>query len=196
MSSLKIEKKAFLFMTYFYSHIYINTETTNIVPLDFDIFDYFKKTNIKIKFYTIIDVDHPFNNDLIISDQEKVNGYYLYNIDKPLVTYDMYCNLVKLWKKNTKYDLIDFFELYDQKTCIEWCKQDRYGDHCSLGFGVTKTDNCLGLYKLPYPHDVILESIDFGCNNRMECVRYSNFFCEWLKRKMISLEKKIEKKSN
>jgi len=42
--------------------------------------------------------------------------------------------------------------------------------------------NYKSLLELPYPRKHIKASIDHGCSNRMESVRYSNFFCEWIKR--------------
>ena len=69
---------------------------------------------------------------------------------------------------------------------------DRHGE-CYGGFWITdkenawnlsQQDNFQGLYELPFPHDLIFRTIDIGCRNLMESVRYSNFLCYWIEQKM------------
>ena len=84
--------------------------------------------------------------------------------------------------------------------CSDWYKQDRHGN-CFGGFWeypegsyqhenarqLSYDDNMKGLLELPYPREFILETIHIGCNNRQESVRYSNFLCEWMERKIKQL---------
>lgn len=145
-----------------------------------------------------------FNKELIMYKAEEVNGYKLYNVNKNIISFDFYCELIEKWLNNKEYTFSEFFEIYDETACSEWSKQDRHGK-CYSGFWdypegtyerdnaytLSRNDNCQGLYDLPYPKEVIIETIKMGCSNRMESVRYSNFICEWLKRKMEQINPKI-----
>jgi len=39
-------------------------------------------------------------------------------------------------------------------------------------------------YNLPYSKELLLETISIGCSRRTESVRFSNFFCEYIARKV------------
>jgi hypothetical protein len=62
---------------------------------------------------------------------------------------------------------------------------DRNGEPCIGDYDrdLVCEDNFKGLCELPYPRELIKRTIDLGCGNRNESVRYSNFICEWVKRK-------------
>jgi hypothetical protein len=90
----------------------------------------------------------------------------------------------------------DFFELYSKHACSDWAKMDELGE-CFKGFweypegslerkhafDLTYDMNARLLYKLPFPKRFLLKTIEIGCDNRQECVRYSNFIGVWVQRK-------------
>jgi len=135
---------------------------------------------------------------VVINNKEKVNGYLLYGTNS-LMEEDAYKFLCKIWndENNNLEDKDKFMEKYDKNACTEWGKMDETGGSFG-GFWdypegtyerenasqLTKEKNGEALYKLPYPKKFILHTVDIGCSNRTESVRYSNFLCEWMKRKM------------
>ena len=91
----------------------------------------------------------------------------------------------------------EFTERFEKNACSDWNKQDKYGESYvgywnssedsylfKNAYNLTREDNLKSLLELPYPREFILETITIGCNNRLESVRYSNFLCEWMKRKI------------
>ena len=146
--------------------------------------------------------DVEYEADLHMDSNEVANGYKLYNItnDEAILRRSTYNDLVKKWLNNKQYTEDEFYTEYDNLACSDWSKQDEYGD-CFGGYwdypddsyekknawDLTRKANGNALYKLPFPKEVLLETIKIGCGNRMECVRYSNFLCEWVRRKMIQL---------
>lgn len=48
--------------------------------------------------------------------------------------------------------------------------------------------NCKAMWNLPFPKELLLQTIDIGCHNGRESVRDSNFLCVWLSRKREALE--------
>ena len=125
-----------------------------------------------------------------------------------------FIELSKLYKNSKVYSREDFFEIcsivfkiefktslkfyfisYNAKNnmcCTDLSKIDRYGESFG-GFWLTnkenayelsQQDNFQGLYELPFPHDLIFKTIDIGCGNRKESVKYSNFLCYWIETKM------------
>lgn len=53
---------------------------------------------------------------------------------------------------------------------------------CLLRKIVNVCGNCL------FNCDALLLTIRIGCNNRLESVRYSNFLCTWVERKLAMME--------
>jgi hypothetical protein len=159
----------------------------------------FEKDIINVNDY-IDSCDQLYNQKLEIFESEEINGYKLYNTKVNVMSYDFFKELIILWNKDVEYTYDEFYEKYDSMACSDWSKQDRHGE--SFGgfwtypdgtyeknnaYNLSRDDNCKGLWELPYPKEIILKTIEMGCSNRMESVRYSNFLCEWIKRKMLQL---------
>ena len=146
---------------------------------------------------TDIDSQKFYDNKIIMSENEKVNGYKLYNLNDELFDYETFKKFSILFVDNNTIPHDEFIEWLDDNCCSDWNKQDRYGE-CFGGFWkypeysyekenayeLSRKDNFEALCELPYPREAIKLTIDIGCGNRMESVRYSNFICEWVKRKM------------
>ena len=140
-----------------------------------------------------------FNTSKItMTDEEVVNGYKLYDTSKLTglwFRYDYFLELEKLFNKENTMNEEEFYEKYDDIACSDWSKQDEHGE-CFGGFWkypegsyekknaytLSRDANGKALYKLPYSHALIFETIEYGCGNRQESVRYSNFMCEYVKR--------------
>ena len=78
------------------------------------------------------------------------------------------------------------------KDLTDWNKQQPNGEYfggfwndksCSNASVLTRQHNFDELIKLPYSRKLICETIDIGCCNRIESVRFTNYVCEWIKRK-------------
>jgi hypothetical protein len=140
------------------------------------------------------------NTQIIFTPDTYVNGYKLFDCKENIFDEQQFNQLNDKWNDKTM-DYSKFSDLYEKDACSEWAKQDRYGN-CFGGFwkypegsdekknayNLSREDNCKGLYELPYPKEFILETIEIGCNSRLESVRYSNFLCEWYKQKLIKLK--------
>jgi len=146
--------------------------------------------------------DNKYALELHMNDNEIVNGYKLYNINgKPIMNRCLYEECIALWKTNKLYTEEEFMDIYDETACTDWAKQDEHGE--SYGgywkypkespeyqdaWHLTRNANGEALWNLPYPKEVVLKTIELGCGNRRECVRYSNFLCEWLQRKLEQMD--------
>ena len=148
------------------------------------------KNHIKEKFS-----NQKFYEQLIFSESDEVNGYKLYNCENVIMDWLSFTKLAGLYKNSKKLSKKNFIKKCNDTCCTDWCKMDRHGE-CYGGFWITdkenawelsQKDNFKGLYELPYPHDLIFETIRIGCGNRMESVRYSNFLCHWVEQKMKQL---------
>ena len=160
------------------------------------------------EFYKLADdickkYDPIYSSELCMNDSEIVNGYKLYNIKKkPFMNRNDYEDCIILWQSNKEYTQEQFMELYENTACADWAKQTDHGE--SFGgywaypdgspekldaWNLTRTTNGVALWNLPYPKEFVLKTIEMGCCNRMECVRYSNFLCEWIKRKSEQMNK-------
>lgn len=129
----------------------------------------------------------------ITTKEETVNGYKLYDIIDvgEFMDYEMFMKLRKHMKAVKTVTKEDFYEWYSEFACSDWAKMDRDGepfgssfwkDGVDKAYDLTRDDNFEGLWELPYPKELIKETIFIGCGNRRECVRYSNFICEFIKR--------------
>ena len=137
-------------------------------------------------------IPEKFYTPLIMTKLEEINEFKLYDCEKNIMDWFTFIELSKLYKNSKVYCREDFFEKCSNTCCSDWAKQDRNGE-CFGGFWITdkenaweltRQDNFEGLYMLPFPHDLIFRTIDIGCGNRMESVRYSNFLCYWIEQKM------------
>lgn len=129
-----------------------------------------------------------FYTPLIFTESDEINGYMLYKCNINIMDWFCFIELTKLYKNSKVYSREEFFDKCSNTCCTEWCKMDRNGEYYS-GFWITdkenawnlfQQDNFQGLYELPFPHDLIFRTVDIGCGNIMESVRYSNFLCYWV----------------
>lgn len=172
---------------------YLRKQNLNFVfPLPHPFKDWFDEIEEQMQKYH----QWYFNNIITLSEEQEVNGYKLYNITKDMMSVDMFLQYVEMWEKNEEMTIEEFEKEFYNKVCTEWYKMDRNGESYG-GFykypegssekddawNLTIKDNMIGLYELPYPKKFVLETIKLGCNNRMECVRYSNMICELYKQK-------------
>lgn len=139
-----------------------------------------------------------FSTPIIMSKDDIVNGYNLFNIDYNIMAYDDFVKYKKMWNDDEKMSHEEFINEYQDTACSDWNKMDEHGE-CFAGFweypdgshekenasGLTRDKNGECLWLLPYPKKFVLETILLGCNNRQECVKYSNFLCEWMRRKIL-----------
>lgn len=146
---------------------------------------------------------------IIMSKTEIVNGYNLYDLNEKngkIFDYQHFTKLTELFHTKNTMNKAQFMTKYWNDTCSDWAKQDECGE-CFAGywkypedseeyknrFHLTKTANGEALYKLPYSHALIFETIEIGCGNRQESVRYTNFLCEVIKRKLDNKEENESK---
>ena len=145
----------------------------------------------------ILKLNPNFELDVNMTENEIINNYLLYDCQKNLFNFSDFQKFKKIYEENTPITFEEFTNIYEETACSEWSRQDENGESF-VGFWnapegsyerknawkLTRDKNCKSLYDLPYPKLLIIESIKFGCNERLECVRYSNFFCEFVKRKV------------
>ncbi len=131
-----------------------------------------------------------------MEESEIVNGYALYSIHDDIMDYEQF---VEMYNKRTIGVNDELFrEWLDDHCCSDWAKQDKngecYGGYWSYPDGsyekenayeLSREDNLNALCALPYPREIIKDTVTIGCGNRMESVRYSNCMCEWVKRKAL-----------
>lgn len=144
-----------------------------------------------------------YEQDLWINSNEKANGFALWGTQGPIMEEKLYVDLIRLWKCSSDFpDFEQFSAECGERMCSDWSKQDEHGE-CFGGFWeypddsyeskhayyLSRRKNILELYKLPFPDLVLIETVRLGCNIRRESVRYSNFICEWLRRKYESLNR-------
>lgn len=100
--------------------------------------------------------------------------------------------------KNDKNEMLKWLET---NCCTDWNRINEHGDpfrgyyeypdnsdEYINAYDLTREKNFNCLLELPYPYEIIKYTINWGCNNRNESVRYSNFVCEWIKRKMVAMK--------
>jgi len=126
-----------------------------------------------------------FRKTLEIFSTENVNGYYLYYISSELLfAYDDFLSYIELWNDPDQPSKSEFMAKYQRKACSEWCKMQPDGTPGQYFGNSVRELNGNALWDLPYPKKFVLKTINIGCQTRQESVRYSNFMCEWMKRKI------------
>lgn len=110
------------------------------------------------------------NAVVVMTEDEKVNGYSLYPVDKEIMEYDLFIELRRCSDRFISDE--EFLEWLKENTCSDWVNMSRTG--------LVRGDNFKRLFELPYPRELLKRTfeLEFG-----ESVRYSNFVCEWIKRK-------------
>jgi len=125
------------------------------------------------------------NNPIETKCDEIVNSYNMFDCDYVLMDFDEFMEMSSYFDKQDDMSKETFREWFDENTCSDWRKMDRNGKCCyptNKEWDKYWNDNFEGLWELPYHKKVIQHTIEAGCSNRMESVRYSNFSCEWIKR--------------
>ncbi len=80
-----------------------------------------------------------------------------------------------------------FLEYYGTQACDNWRDMNTNGEllfHPPHTIGRTFQKNGEALYALPFPKRFLLATIEIGCRNGRESVRYSNFLGVWMTRRM------------
>lgn len=144
--------------------------------------------------------DSDYESKLQVFDTESTNGYKLLTIENGgtcFMNRTQYENFAKWWVENPQYTQTKFLDTYDAMACREWGMIDPNGEKYAVYYrypegseeaetilSLNKKANGIALWILPYPKQVILETIKYSVNDIQKSVRYSNFLCEWVKRKM------------
>lgn len=152
---------------------------------------------------TFMDLKEPewYKIPVTLLSTEIVNGFALHEIKenpgKSLYWYTDFLEMEALYNTPNTMTKKEFMEKYDEEACSDWSKQDECGE-CYGGFWnfpegsykrknaytLSRKVNGAALYKLPYSHALIFKTIEMGCCNRMESVKYTNTICEYIKRKL------------
>lgn len=137
---------------------------------------------------------------IVFTGEEIVNGYKLYPYNSNVFNYFSYVDLKKLAQDPKVYSKEEFFAHLEEICCTDWAKMDRHGEsfggefwktHHENAWSLTQQDNFQGLFELPFSHELIFKTIDIGCGNRRESVRYTNFVCHWVECKMKQEEESL-----
>jgi hypothetical protein len=142
---------------------------------------------------------------ILFNDREYANGYQLYNCKFNLFGICDFFELKKMYENNKPMTYEEFHSEYEKEACTEWAKMDEHG--VSFGgfwesddpeikanaFNLSYETNCRKLYELPFSPKIKLWTVTFGCSRRQESVRWSNFWCEWIKWKIIQMETEIKR---
>lgn len=142
-----------------------------------------------------------FKKPISFLEGEKVCGYSVDKYTKINFPYENYLKFKEIWNDETEMSFEDFYAAFKDTCCTDWYKMDRYGN-CFGGYWeypdnseekenayeLSGQDNCRALYELPYPKKFILYTIRLGCGSRLECVPFSVYVCEWMRRKIETME--------
>ncbi|AYV85443.1 MAG: hypothetical protein Satyrvirus17_3 [Satyrvirus sp.] len=126
--------------------------------------------------------------------EDEINGYNIGKYKLFYICYDDFLDMEYYWKKeDIPYE--EFKNRFEDTACTEWNKMDKYGEcfgsywkypegsyEWENAFDLCEEENCRALYELPYPKQFLLYTVRYGCRNRLECVEYSNFLGEYMKR--------------
>lgn len=130
-------------------------------------------------------------------ESEVVNGFNLYDCDYNLVDFPEFIELKKLWVENeyiSDEEMLQWINKLEWLT-ISWALVDKNGKLIEIkgknssmiieNIKNSLENNIQELLKLPYPRKVIQFSVLVGKNTPYDSPRYCNFFCEWVRRKII-----------
>lgn len=141
---------------------------------------------------------------VITSDTEIINGFQLYACKNNTFSIELYEELVKLYNSEKKYTFEEWKEIMDDECCTEWNKMDEHGEsyggywkydkktpEYKFAWRLSFDKNCKCMFDLPFSKDLLLKTIQIGCNNYSESVRYSNFLCICLERKLAAIARNV-----
>ena len=186
--------------------------TSSRIDLDMGVFGIPRRTPYNIileKINSKIESFYPkYNEKIIFTSDDCVNGYQLYNCNDNIFSLPDFLFLKEMYENNKSMTFEEFEQKFNSNACSDWSKMDEHGV-CFGGFwksddknirdnaySLSREHNCKKLYELPYSNKLKLWSVDFGCRNRLESVRYSNFLCHNLELKIIQMDeymKQIDK---
>lgn len=150
----------------------------------------------------------PYYLPLVTSEEEMVNGYHLYQTGPfPMWSRQLFDQLVQMykgeyeepedWPQGGDWTKEKLESVFSSEACTEWSKMDHHGEYYSgywkypegteerdNAFTLSRQQNLKELCKLPFANRLKWATVDMGCKNRMESVRYTNFVCVWVERKM------------
>jgi hypothetical protein len=131
----------------------------------------------------------------VMSKEEVVNGYHLYDIpkDAPLFQFGTFKIMLDNQDGTPFMSDDELREWLEKHCCYDWNKIDFDGVAYAGGFWrsdppdpdafhKTRKMNIDALMALPFSRSIIMDSVDYGCKLRQECVRFSNFIGVWFER--------------
>lgn len=138
------------------------------------------------------------NSDIQMNSNEIENGLKLFDIDPNINVFDFHeFKKMSTMLKIPKTCLFEDWRLNMKATaCTDWNKQDENGN--SFGgpwkypegsyekmnaWDLSFDKSCQLMFDLPFSKEALLHTIKFGCSDRNESVKYSNFLCIWVLRK-------------
>jgi len=78
-------------------------------------------------------LDIVFSEKIIMSHDEIVNGYHLYDCNINICAYGDFVNYKKMYQENKEMSFEEFHEKFDDMACSDWSKMDDHGE-CFGGF--------------------------------------------------------------
>lgn len=140
-----------------------------------------------------------YKEKIIFKETEEANGYKLYDCKMNIFDICDFLLLLEKFDNTKKMPYEEFKNEFEKRACSEWSKMDEHGE--SFGgfwqsndpairdnaYDLSFENNCKKLYELPYSDKFKLWTVDFGCRNRLESVRYSNFLCNWFYWKKLQM---------
>ncbi len=133
-----------------------------------------------------------YEKELHFGVTQEVNGYDLY-VDQGEIPYWIFKECVERMKMPMTLEDLAAWISNKNSLCTDWNKMDEFGEPFG-GFweypeGTHEHDNAWNLSwehntkllkSLPYAPSLIKDSVIVGCQLRMECVQYSNYFCHYI----------------
>lgn len=144
-----------------------------------------------------------YKEKILFKDTEYANGYQLFNCKNNIFVLADFIELKTLFENNKPMTYEEFKIEFDDIACTEWRKMDEHGKSfaglwCSDDLeefqagDLSYENNCRKLYELPYSSKLKLWTVSYGCRNRLESVRYSNFLCNWIQWKIYQMEEQMK----
>ena len=137
-----------------------------------------------------------------IKEHESANGFVLFPTTAHcnIMTFSLFHELESLLASTKFWTKQEWHEAMSDTCCTDWHKMDEQGESYGGAYPEDKGSfaydnawdvcfyrNRASLGKLPFAKDALLKTIQVGCANRQECVRYSNFICSWVQRKQTAM---------
>ena len=181
---------------------YYYFKTRNFLVSKKRVYDnYINLLNVRIKeLYPLY-----YQCEINFDENELINGYKKPHKINAIIEFDWYIKLKNIWENKTEMNFRKFLKKFENKTSnSSWYNMDLHGNSYGSYWkypsesyeyknasSLCYKENCQALFELPYPKKFILHTIRIGQNNYCESVAFSNYFCEWMKRKneqMIQME--------